>query len=103
MRFQQAAQLARLSDNVNSGTSYNGQTIVIVNDIDLGGHSLIPIGTRDEGFGGILTGQQKEDGTYTSIKNAEINYGNSIENVGVIGFVDGGTVQNLYFDNTQSI
>ena len=97
------AQLARLSDNVNSGTSYNGQTIVIVNDIDLGGHSLIPIGTRDEGFGGILTGQQKEDGTYTSIKNAEINYGNSIENVGVIGFVDGGTVQNLYFDNIDVV
>lgn len=97
------AQLAKLSDNVNSGTSYSGQTVVIVDDIDLGGHSLIPIGTRDDGFKGTLTGVQKGDGTYTAIMNADINYGSSIQNVGVIGFVEGGTVKDLYFNDVHVV
>ena len=48
-----------------------------------------------------MTGQLKEDGRYTSTMNAEISYGNVIENVAVIGFGDSGTGQILYLVNTQ--
>lgn len=98
------AQLAWLAREVNGGENFYGDTIAIVDDIDLGGQNFIPIGTRGEPFQGTLTGIAMADGEYPTISNANINHGSSIINVGVIGFVNnGGIVQNLTFSNIDVV
>lgn len=94
-----AAQLAKLAADVNSGQSYaTSGSFTIVADIDLNGQNFTPIGTRTQPFTGTLTGSVSEDGTCPTIKNANINHGDSILNVGVIGFVgSNGVVENLNF------
>lgn len=93
------AQLAQLAADVNSGNDYADETIVIMNDIDLGNESFTPIGTRSNPFCGTLEGAMQSTGNYSTIMNATVTNTDDIINVGVIGFVDGGTVQNLVFSN----
>ncbi len=91
------AQLAQLAVDVNGGNDYDGETIVIQCDIDLGNSTFTPIGTRDNPFMGTIEGTLQADDTYPTIKNATISDSNDIINVGVFGFVQDGTVQNLVF------
>ena len=93
-----AAQLAQLAEDVNNGKNASG-TFTIVADIDLNGQNFTPIGTRSKPFKGTLTANELADGEYPTISNANINHGDSVRNVGVIGVIDGGTVENLNFSN----
>ncbi len=58
--------LADFRDSVNGGNSYEGYTVTLMNDIDLGGVEWTPIGTTEHPFSGVFDGQ-----SYT-IKNYKI-------------------------------
>ncbi len=99
-----AAQYAWFVDSVNGGETYRGQTITLAVTVDLGGHAIKPIGGSsykvgtkkvfNTAFAGTFDGGNK------AIRNGSIESGSSIYNVGVFGFVNGGTIRNL---NVESI
>ncbi len=121
--IQNSSQLARLAELVNSGSvSYNAAHYRLMNDIDLSGYATgegwMPIGTNSKPFMGTF------DGNGNKITNLTINcdtardqglFGNigsggEVKNLGVtgvsvsgqdyvggvVGYVDGGTVQSCY-------
>ena len=82
------AELQALADAVNSGESYEGKTVTLTANIDLGGESnpWTAIGTAANPFKGTF------DGGYHVISGLYIASGSA---VGLFGEVNGGTVQNL--------
>ena len=65
-------QLAGLASLVNSGNSFDGKTIYLDADIDLGYYEWIPIGTENYAFRGTFDGDGHK---ITGLKiNADINY-----------------------------
>ncbi|MGE4485919.1 MAG: InlB B-repeat-containing protein, partial [Oscillospiraceae bacterium] len=77
-----AAQLARLAYMVNSGTAYSDYTVTLTNDIDLGDHYWVPIGSDySNGFKGSF------DGGGHTVSNMCINGAYSY--AGLFGFIDG--------------
>ena len=76
------------ADAVNSGESYDGKTVTLTANIDLGGESnpWTAIGTAANPFKGTF------DGGYHVISGLYIASGSA---VGLFGEVNGGTVQNL--------
>lgn len=84
---------------VNGGNDYSGQTVVLANDIDYHNGELTPVGTRDDSFAGNFNGNG-----YT-IKNASVrdDADAGIINVGVFGFVRGGSVTNVNFSNIDVV
>ena len=60
-----AAQLAGLAKLVNNGNTFNGKTIKLGADIDLGGKEWTPIGTDDRPFQGTFDGAKESGGNYT--------------------------------------
>ena len=82
-----ATELRYLSYKVNAGTSYEGETILLANDIDLGGINWIPIGNPSKGFSGTFDGQN-----YT-ISNYKVK---GVNCVGLFGYaLNGGNIKNL--------
>lgn len=84
-----ADDFTRFVAQVNDGT-YSGEDVHLKADINLCGATVAPIGTRNRGFRGKFYGNGK------TISNAYYNGDNTI-NVGVFGFVNGGTVDNVTF------
>ena len=82
------AELQAFADAVNSGESYEGKTVTLTANIDLGGESnpWTAIGTAANPFKGTF------DGGYHAISGLYIASGSA---VGLFGEVNGGTVQNL--------
>ena len=82
------AELQAFADAVNSGESYEGKTVTLTANIDLGGESnpWTAIGTSANPFKGTF------DGGYHVISGLYIASGSA---VGLFGEVNGGTVQNL--------
>lgn len=95
--------LVAFSTSVNSGNSYKGRTVKLMDNLDFQdmksyansnlmdnltrGDGFIPIGNKDSIFKGTFDGQGFE------IKNLYIN---SKENyVGLFGYLDGATIKNL--------
>ncbi len=78
-------QLAWISQQAAGGNSFEGCTIQLADNIDLSGRAWYPIGNETNPFKGTFDG-----GNYT-ISNMTCN---SIYS-GVIGYMNGGTVQNL--------
>ncbi|HIT85649.1 MAG TPA: hypothetical protein IAA60_07080 [Candidatus Ornithomonoglobus intestinigallinarum] len=80
---------------VNGGSDYSGQTVVLANDIDYNNGELTPVGTRGDSFAGNFNGNG------FTIKNASVrdDADAGIINVGVFGFVRGGSVTNVNFSN----
>ena len=83
-----ADELRRLSEAVAGGESYEGRTVVLAADIDLGGKSApwSPIGSSSATFKGIF------DGGYHVVSGLYIDSGSSI---GLFGDVNGGEIRNL--------
>lgn len=98
------AQLAGLADAVNSGTTYEGVTIRLANDINLDDWDWIPIG-RFLAYGNVNNRAFKGtfDGDGHAIRGLLVEftdktYGETAALFGYIGFPetgDGGTVKNL--------
>ena len=80
--------LQAFRDYVNAGTSYSGETIKLMADIDLGNEPWTPIGTPENVFAGTFNGNGK------TILNLKVT---GTENVGFFGVLYG-TVQNLKID-----
>ena len=83
-----ASELTYLAYMVNSGAkSYKNETILLSDNIDLGGRQWIPIGNSSRGFEGTFDGQN-----YT-ISNYNVK---GINHVGLFGYaLNGGNIKNL--------
>ena len=82
-----AGQLAKLAESVNGGNSYEGTTIKLGNDIDLGGKFWTAIGNSSKYFKGTFDG----DGKTVSGLTIEINSSKQ----GLFGSIAGNTIQNV--------
>lgn len=94
-----AEELWGLAELVNNGIeSFEGKTVNIADDIDLGSGGWIPIGSWSGGhFSGTLNGQ----GHSVIIRNGELS-GSEIC-FGLFGYLDGATVENLILRGAISI
>lgn len=91
-KIKTAAELKKLSENVNNGKSYEGITITQIGDIDLEGNSTnqwTPIGTENNQFGGIYEGNDHK------ISNIYID--TTLAFQGLFGY-NKGTIKNLKVD-----
>lgn len=86
-----AEDLAGLAKLVNiDGIDFSSKTIILLNqNIDLGGHNWEPIGTKENPFNGAFDGNEK------IIYNMRISNDYDYEYVGLFGYVEGATIQNL--------
>jgi hypothetical protein len=91
-----AGQLAKLAELVNAGdTNYKDKNYKLTADLDLSDYGIkwsngkgwMPIGTDTNSFEGTFDGKGKK------ITGLFIN--RTEQNIGLFGFIDGGTVQNL--------
>ncbi|MDR3076610.1 MAG: hypothetical protein LBU26_04865 [Synergistaceae bacterium] len=88
------AQMTKLAEDVNNGTSYRGSCFRLENDIDFGGAEWVPIGYcagpfDKREFGGIF------DGGGHTVRNFKVeNQGN--KSAGLFGYIEYAVVQNLY-------
>ena len=89
-----AEQLAGLAKLVNEGNTFQGQTIKLGADIDLGGKEWMPIGTKDSPFKGTFDGAN-DQATY-AISNLTID---GTGYLGLFGVTNGATISNLTLSN----
>lgn len=95
LKITDVTKFIEFSNNVNSGIDYTNTTVFLETDIDLTGHNFVPIGTEEHYFNGIF------DGKGHSIKNLLIDT-NTIQYVGLFGFVESATIKNVMIDSTCS-
>ncbi len=95
-------QLIYFAKSVNEGNSYEGETVVLSNDIDLNGINWTPIGNADAdefvGFKGTFDGQN------FTISNLKIN--STSWGKGLFGYMDASTnatVKNLGVNNANIV
>jgi predicted ribosomally synthesized peptide with SipW-like signal peptide len=93
-------QLQGLALTVNLGTSYSGKYFKLTNDIDLDGINWTPIGKWENVFAGTFDGAKSESENYT-ISNLTIN-DDTMEDVGLFGVMDDGTIKNLNLVNVNT-
>lgn len=83
-------ELAGLAYLVNTGNTFKDKTVKLASDIDLSGHSWVPIGKNSSyAFEGVFDGQG------FSIKNLNFGIYDDIEYYGLFGYVSSSTIQNL--------
>lgn len=104
-------QLAGLGKLVAGGNDFDGKTIKLTDNLDLGGPNQIkafyPIGYNSETyevhpFKGIFDGQGHAiDDLYQNTWNIKGNYDNGYynESLGLFALIEGGTVRNLVLDH----
>ena len=85
-----AQDLIDFSESVDGGNTYFGKTVVLANDIDLGGEEFTPIGT----FGSASYFKGTFDGRGYAIRGLSITDEQKEENNALFGHL-GGTVRNL--------
>ena len=89
-----AEELALLAKKVNTGTSYKGYTVKLMNDIDLGSRLWTPIGKEGATFQGVFDGNGK------TISNLLINNSNLCD-AGLFGFTTNGEIKNVTVKNAS--
>ena len=89
-----AAELALLAKQVNSGTSYKDYTVKLTDDIDLDGNAWTPIGKSSASFNGIFDGQGH------TISNLWISR-KWTNDVGLFGYTQHGEVKNFTLHNAD--
>jgi hypothetical protein len=102
-----AEQLAGLAVMVNNGNSFQGKTIELMNDVDIGGALETPLNWMSIGkyyyemdsvfyivFSGVFAGNNK------TIRNL-IVYGNDTISLGFFGFSYSATIRNIQIDNVS--
>ena len=88
-----ASGLTQFSNNVNSGSTYYGTTVLLDADVDLSGYFFYPIGkTTSYYFRGTFDGQG-----YT-ISNLRIS--SSYQFMGLFGYTRGSTTRNVVLDSS---
>lgn len=86
------ADLITFRNLVNSGTTYNNQTITLLSDIDITGDEWIPIGTSTNLFNGLFDGQNHK------ISNFKCYANNRLNQIGLFGNATY-TIQNLIIED----
>ena len=87
-----AADLAAFAAAVNGGNDFSGETVTLAADLNMNAHSWTPIGDETKPFRGVF------DGGGHSISG--LYYHGSAKHVGLFGFVENGTVQNVSVVNS---
>lgn len=95
-----AAKLRGFADMVTNGNSFSGKTIELTTDIDWDNNDFTIIGDADAGatsgcFKGVFNGNEH------TIMNARVE--TTAYNVGLFGYVNGGTIKNLNVVNIDVI
>ncbi|MBQ7975443.1 MAG: right-handed parallel beta-helix repeat-containing protein [Clostridia bacterium] len=96
--------LTAFREAVNSGYTYDGKTVTLTGDIDLGSVAdWTPIGNGERSGSGYTGNAFKGtfDGENHTISNLTITSGTSSASIGLFGVVDGGTVKNLTLSNVS--
>lgn len=88
-----ASRLKSIANYVNSGYSFNGKSVKLVADIDLGSAEWTPIGNNSNKFNGTFDGQNHK------ISNLVVTGHNSY--VGLFGFTTNGEIKNLVVENAK--
>lgn len=92
--IKEADDIGRFSELVNSGTTFEGKTVIMVKNLSLSGVSNFePIGTETNPFKGTFNGNG-----YT-ISGIDISSTGS--NVGIFGYVTDATIKNLITQGTK--
>ena len=99
------AQLAGFVELVNGGNTYEGYTVTLHSSLDLNGKEWTPIATGARS-GSSPSGNSFKgtfDGNGNTIYNLSIKADpeNADQAIGLFGIVDGGTVENLKFENVN--
>ena len=87
-----ASELAKIRNDVNNGTTYEGQTIALSADIPLNGEAWTPIGTSTNPFKGTF------DGRGYTISN--LNVTTDVMHAGLFGYIKGAKILNLHAHGT---
>ena len=90
-----AAELFGLAQLVNGGTNFANKTVKLGADIDLTGYIWTPIGIGNYSFKGVFDGGNHKI-TSMNVRAADTH------NVGIFGYVSGGTVKNLQVEGSVS-
>lgn len=89
------AELFGLAQLVNGGTNFANKTVKLGEDIDLIGYIWTPIGIGNYSFKGVFDGGNHKI-TSMNVRAADTH------NVGLFGYVSGGTVKNLQVEGSVS-
>ena len=88
-----AADLLAFAGSVNAGNTFSGETVALVNDIDLSGTAWTPIGTYDDATSTGHAFSGTFDGNNRTISNLSID--STGGNIGFFGYVSGGILQDV--------
>lgn len=81
------ADFAQFAYMVSSGSDFEGKTVTLAANLDLGAHYWVPVGSTDNSFSGTFNGSGKTiSGLYVTVNDGYI---------GLFGYVKLGTVKNL--------
>lgn len=94
-----ANDLVLLSQNVNSGTTYEGYVIKQTANIDMKDIIFNPLGTEANPFRGTYDGQNYIISNLKFVFND--NYLQNLYNVGLFGYTNGATIKNLTIRNSD--
>lgn len=100
-----SSDIAGLAQMINGGNDLSGYTVMLTGDADMGGHEFPMIGSVTRQGTGITTDSKPMRGNFNgnghTIKNIKIIYAgtNNDQAVGFIANIDGGTVNNVNFEN----
>ena len=89
-----AEELAWVAEQTNAGNGFQGQTLVVSNDIDLQNVAWTPIGTESNPFKGTF------DGAGHTISNLSVDTPDE-KFAGLFGNATGGTIKNLVIENAN--
>lgn len=85
--IESASQLAWIAQEVNKGTNFEGETVKLMQNINLGNAAWTPIGTFEKQFAGIFNGNDREVRSFSVYAE---------EGAGLFGFVGGeATIKNV--------
>ena len=94
--IEKPSQLAWIAQQVNDGNTFAGKTVKLAEDIDLNNGRWTPIGKSD-----VLSFKGTFDGNGKTVKNLNVNLGNSSVNAGLFSFVNNATVKNFTIDGAK--
>ena len=93
-------QLRALAEYVNNGNDCEGKQIILLNDIEVDSTiEWIPIGNKDNPFKGKFDGREHKISGINFNRNDKLY--SEITNIGLFGYVDGATIQNITIANSK--
>ena len=95
VRINSVDEFVQFKDSVNSGSTYEGTTVLLDSDLSLDGKTFEPVGADSNYFHGVFDGQGHV------IRNLAMN--SSSRHVGLFGISYGQIIRNVILDSSCSI